>query len=437
MAKRLQLMFAGAFALGMLALGCANGGTPEPASTRVPDPIARPAPGAVRTGADVLAAEGFQRLRGLRVGLIANHTARVDTSHLSDLLAAAPGVELVALFGPEHGVRGTTEAGAEVRGGRDVRTGVPVHSLYGETNKPTPAMLRDVDVLLFDVQDVGSRFYTYISTMGLAMQAAAEQKVRFVVLDRPNPLGGDYVSGFVLEPEEKSFVGLFPIPIAHGLTVGELAHMVKEDSMVDGLEALDLEVVAMEGWTRDMRWPDTGLPWIAPSPNLPTFESALVYPGTCLFEALNASEGRGTMQPFLQVGAPYANAEELAASLNRLSLPGASFDAISFTPRPIEHMVSRPRFGGRSLEGVRITVADVERYQPVETGVHVIAAFGRQAAREGEDLIERRDWLARLAGTDTLGALLRAGADPSAIIEAWSEDVEAFRTARQPYLRYP
>ena len=423
--------------ISLVTASCAEGRSPDPARVPLPDEVISSASDAVvRTGAKVLADEDFARLAGRRVGLIANHTAVVDTVHLSDLLARSERLHLVALFGPEHGVRGTAEAGAEVRGGRDVRTGVPVHSLYGATNKPTPEMLRDIDVLLFDVQDVGARFYTFISTMGLAMQAAAEQGLTFVVLDRPNPLGGLYVSGFSMEPEEESFVGLFPIPIAHGLTVGELAQMIKGEAMLDGLETLDLQVVPMEGWSRSMLWPETGLPWIAPSPNIPTFHTAVVYPGTCLFEALDASEGRGTTEPFLQVGAPYINATELAASLNRRNLPGASFEGVRFTPRSIEHMSTRPRFGGDELEGIRIRIDDPARYQPVETGIHVIDAFRAQAEAAGENLIDRADWLAKLAGTSELERLLRDDASPEAIIGAWRQEVEAFQQARAPYLLY-
>ena len=419
-----------------MTTGCADGRSYDADPPVITEPLAPRAEDAVRTGADRLVAEGFARLRGKRVGLIANHTTRVDTTHLSDLLARATGVELVALFGPEHGVRGTAEAGAEVRGGVDVRTGVPVHSLYGRTNKPTAEMLRDVDVLVFDVQDVGARFYTYISTMGLAMQAAAEAGIPFVVLDRPNPLGGEYVSGFTMEPQHESFVGLFPIPIAHGLTVGELARMIKGEAMLDGLESLELDVVPMEGWNRNMRWPETGLPWIAPSPNLPTYESALVYAGTCLFEALNASEGRGTTLPFVQLGAPYADGNSLAASLAQRGLPGASFEAISFTPQPLRGMSTDPRFRGQRLEGVRIRVENDDLYRPVEAAIHVIDAFRDQADEAGVPLIDRKDWLARLSGSHALRDLLARGASPEEIIEQWEDDVARFKQLREPYLLY-
>ena len=390
----------------------------------------------VRTGAEVLVRDRFEMLAGRRVGLIANHTSRVDTVHLGDVLAEAPEVNFTAFFAPEHGIRGTAEAGEEVVGSIDARTGLPVHSLYGNTRKPTPEMMRGVDVLVFDIQDVGARFYTYISTMGLSMQAAAEAGVAFAVLDRPNPLGGEYVGGFMLEPEYASFVGQFEIPIAHGLTVGELARMIQGEQLLPGLEQLELHVVPMEGWSRSMQWPATGLPWISPSPNIPDYETALVYPGTCLFEAINANEGRGTFQPFRLLGAPYVDADSLVRSLEHRNLPGVAFEPVVFSPQSIQGMATSPRFLNTSLEGVRITVTASEVFQPVETGIHLIDAFREQARREGETLVSRPDALRRLAGTDDLESMLEDGTPPDRIIDAWRVDVERFVQQRRPYLLY-
>ena len=268
---------------------------------------------AFATGADLLVASGFAALAGKRVGLITNQTGLVGGEHLADLLSKAPGLKLAAIFAPEHGFRGKAEAGASVRGGVDAKTGVPIFSLYGATRKPTQVMLRNVDVLVFDIQDVGARFYTYISTMGLAMQAAAAARIPFVVLDRPNPLGGEYVSGFVLEPSLRSFVGQYPIPIVHGLTVGELARMIKGEGWLEGLGALELSVVEMQGWRRSMRWPQTERAWVATSPNIPTFESALVYPGIGIVGEAEVSEGRGTPTPFSLFAAPWLDAARTAA----------------------------------------------------------------------------------------------------------------------------
>jgi len=390
----------------------------------------------VRTGAEVLAARHFDLLRGKRVGLIANHTARLDTMHLIDRLMAEPEVHLVALFAPEHGLRGTAAAGEEIRDGRDVRTGLPVYSLYGATRKPTPEMLAGLDVLVFDLQDVGARCYTYISTLGLAMQAAAEAGIPFVVLDRPNPLGGELISGFVLEPEQASFVGLYPIPLVYGLTIGELARLIQGEHLLPGLEHLELIVVPLEGWRRTMQWPDTGLPWRPPSPNLPTFEAALAYPGTVFFEAVDGSEGRGTDAPFLQVGTPWANTQALADTLNAHGLPGVRFEPVTFTPRP-RPGAPHPRYEGQQLHGVRLHITDRQTFRPVVTGIHLLHAFYHQAPPSFRDtFIQRPDWLARLAGTERLYELLRNGATPETIVASWEKEVEAFRQRRRPYLLY-
>jgi uncharacterized protein YbbC (DUF1343 family) len=391
----------------------------------------------VRVGAGVLADNGFDAIGGRRVGLVVNHTARVDTAHLIDVLHRAPGIEITALFGPEHGIRGDADAGEVVADGRDAATGAPIHSLYGSTRKPTPEMLADVDALLYDIQDVGSRFYTYISTLGLAMQAAAEQDIPFYVLDRPNPLGGNYVSGFVLEEEYESFVGRYPIPVAYGLTAGELAQLIQGEGLMDGLEDLELNVIRMEGWQRDMLWPETGLPFIPPSPNIPDFETALVYAGDVFFEAASASEGRGTRTPFLVLGAPWADGQELADSLNAYGLPGVRFEPSQFTPESIEGMSSEPKLEGEELQGIRYIVNDPEAFRPVETGIHVLHAFYRHAERENvEDFISRPEGLARLAGTESLLEMLRDGASAAEIIRSWEDDVAQFRQRRAPYLLY-
>lgn len=426
---------AGLFATLLFCSAC--GKTAEQTGSAAASPGAAYTP-PVKTGAAVLAERGFDLLDGKRVGLVVNHTARIDTMHLIDLVDAAPNVELAALFGPEHGLRGTADAGEKVADGRDERTGAPVYSLYGETRKPTPDMLHGLDALVFDIQDIGARFYTYISTMGLAMQAAAEQGVSFVVLDRPNPLGGNYVSGFVLEPEHTSFVGQYPIPMVHGMTVGELARMIRDESMMEGLGGLDLHVVEMEGWRRDMLWPDTGLPWIAPSPNIPDFETALVYPGPVLFEATSASEGRGARRPFVQVGAPWLDGQAAADSLNAQGLAGVRFEAIAFTPESIPGMASHPKLQGQPLEGIRYVLTDERAFRPVETGMYVLDVFQRQAVSEApEELVSRPAGMARLAGTQRLLNMLKQEAPPETVIASWEQEVLAFRELRAAALLYP
>jgi uncharacterized protein YbbC (DUF1343 family) len=401
-----------------------------PASANVP--AAR-----VVVGAEVLSANSFAALAGKRVGLIANQTSLVGGSHLADLLRAAPGLTLAAIYAPEHGFRGTTEAGARVGNTLDAKTGVPVYSLYGRSRKPTPAMLKGIDVLLFDVQDIGARFYTYISTLGLAMQAAAAAHIPFIVLDRPNPLGGDYVAGFGLEPSLTSFVGQYPIPIVHGLTVGELARMIKGEAWLEGLAPLNLEVVRVENWQRGMRWPETQLSWVATSPNIPTFESALLYPGIGFVGEMNVNEGRGTARPFTQFGAPWIKTPRLLARLGAQPMAGIRCEAAQYVPKSIEGVAKHPRFLGQEVNGVRLIVTDPARVEPLEIGMHVLAALAAEARAAGQRrLIANVAMFHALAGSTRLHRLLLAGDDGSAIVAAWRGEVEAFRARRAKYLLY-
>ena len=328
-----------AIALGLLAAAaCAPAGDANgevSAGTSAAPQSQTPQPGNVRPGIEVLLTDSLSLVRGRRAGLITNHTGRDRSGTPSiDLLADHPEVELVALFSPEHGIRGSAEAGVRVESGVDERTGLPVHSLYGEIRAPTPEMLDGIEVLLFDIQDIGTRYYTYLSTMALAMEAAGAQGIPFVVLDRPNPIGGDPVHGNILDPAFSSFVGLYPIPMRHGLTAGEFARMAVGEF---GVQA-DLSVAALDGWNRTMPYGDTGIPWIAPSPNMPSVESALHYPGTCLFEGTPISVGRGTDIAFQQVGAPWLDGEALAARSERARGAGRPLH-----PRPLHAVQSRRR----------------------------------------------------------------------------------------------
>lgn len=393
----------------------------------------------VRTGAEVLAENDFEALEGQRAGLLVNHTALVDTTHLIDRVDRAPNVELTALFAPEHGLRGTEGAGEAIENGRDPQTGAPIYSLYGDTRRPTPEMLEDLDVLVFDIQDVGARFYTYITTMGLAMQAAAEADIQFVVLDRPNPLGGTYTSGFMLEPEHTSFVGHYPIPVAHGLTVGELAQYIQGEELLSGLDDLDMRVVTMDGWSRDMQWPDTNRKWHPPSPNLPTWETALLYPGQCFFEGVRVSEGRGTTRPFLQIGAPWPPdaAQKVVDTLRARSLPGVEVERVAFTPQSMPQAAPSPRFEGEEVHGFRFQITDREAVHPVETGIHALHVMYQQAQELSDtDFVSRPDHLTRLAGTERLQRSLQQGVPPDSIIASWTEEVATYRSERTPYLLY-
>jgi uncharacterized protein YbbC (DUF1343 family) len=394
-------------------------------------------PGRLVTGAEALVQSRFAALAGRRVGLITNQTGLVGGEHLADLIAAMPSVKLAAILAPEHGFRGQIEAGAKVGDAVDARTGVPVFSLYGATRKPTPAMLRGVDVLVFDIQDVGTRFYTYTSTMGLAMQAAAAARIPFVVLDRPNPLGGEYVSGFVLEPAHASFVGQYPIPIVHGMTVGELARAIKGERWLDGLGGLDLKVVEMQGWRRSMRWRELQQPWVPTSPNIPTFESALVYPGMGLVGEIKVNEGRGTPTPFSLFGAPWIDAQALVERLNVSALPGVRFAPADYTPRSIPGVAAQPRFQGRRLRGVSIAITDAARFEPLETGIHVLAALFAEARMKGiAEPVANPAMFRALAGTKRLHAMLADGRTGTEIVAAWQAEVARFRAQRAGYLLY-
>ncbi len=390
----------------------------------------------VATGASVAAAGNWSLFNGQRVGLITNQTGRVGAEHLVDALMRAPDMKLVALFGPEHGVRGTVAAGAQVASIRDGKTGVPMFSLYGATRKPTPDMLRGVDVLVFDIQDVGVRSYTYISTMGLAMQAAAAANIPFVVLDRPNPLGGTAVAGFVIEPALRSFVGQYPIPVTHGMTVGELASMIKGERWLPGLQTLQLSVVRCAGWTREQLWPSTGLAWVATSPNIPTFASALTYPGIGMVGNTLVNEGCGTSAPFTQFGAPWLSGEQAAASLNDKRLDGVHFAATSYIPQGIAHVAPNPHFRGQPVGAVRLVVTDATRFRPVDVGAHVLVALQQQASSRGADLFGKLAMFHAISGTRRLHQMVVSGASGREIIGSWSGDVAQFHQQRQRYLVY-
>jgi len=395
-------------------------GADRPGADEAGAPAAR-----VRPGLDVLATDSLDLVRGRRVGLITNRSG-VTRDGLSaiDVLAALEGVDLVVLFSPEHGIRGAAPEGERIEDEVDAATGLPVLSLYGGSRAPTPEALSDLDALLFDLQDIGARYYTYVSTMAYAMRAAGESGIPFVVLDRPNPIDG-HVQGPVLEPAFATFVGLYPVPARHGMTAGELARLYAGEF---GIE-VELHVVPVEGWRRDMWFDETGLPWIPPSRNMPTLESATHYPGTCLFEGTNLSVGRGTPDAFRQIGAPWLEADSLLARLEARGLAGVRFEAIEFVPEgPTDG-----KYDGESVHGIRFTVTDREAYDPVRTAV--------AALRDARDLAGSRwEWnpphFDRLAGSDALRLAIEAGEAPAAIAASWDPELAAFRRLRAPYLIY-
>ncbi len=380
----------------------------------------------VRTGLEVLLDDSLSLVANRRVGLVTNHTG-IDRDQVSaiDRLYNHPEVELVALYSPEHGIRGEAEAGIRVDSGRDAYTGLPVHSLYGNTRKPTPAMLDGIDVLLFDIQDIGARYYTYVSTLALAMEAAGEVGIPFVVLDRPNPIGGVAVQGTVLDTAYSTFVGLHPTPMRHGMTPGELARMMVGEFSIRA----DLTVAPAEGWTRDMPFEDTELPWIAPSPNMPSIESALHYPGTCLFEGTSLSVGRGTPYAFQQVGAPWIDGPSLVSELEALGLPGVRFEAVTFVPEE----PGDGKFDGLAVHGVRLHALD-NSYDPTRTAVAMLVVTRGLSGQEWQWHASHFD---RLAGNGTLRPGLDEGESLEQLTDGWDQALEAFRVLRTPYLIYP
>ena len=389
----------------------------------------------MRTGLDVLRDQDWQPLRGLRVGLVC-HPASVDSElrHAADLLAAAPGVRLAALSGPEHGLRGQEQDLVAAAADVDAESGLRIYSLYGEaveSLRPTGEQLRGLDALVIDLQDVGSRYYTFQATMLYCLEAAAAHGVRVVVLDRPNPVGGAAVEGPDLRPGFDSFVGPHPITTRHGMTVGELARLYKAERTI----AVDLDVIPCDGWRRGMFFEQTGLPWVLPSPNMPTPDTALVYPGQCLLEGTNLSEGRGTTQPFGLCGAPWIDARELARRLAAAGLPGVRFRPAWFRP-------TFQKFAGRTCGGVQLHVTDREAFRPVRTGLAVLAAMRELSGGHFRWRTETYEFVSHvlaidlLFGSDRERMALEAGTPWPEIAAAWAPEEAAFRERRKPYLIY-
>lgn len=374
-------------------------------------------------------------LRRKRLALLVNQTA-VDRRlrHAIDLMAARSDLHVAGILGPEHGARGTAQDQIGVGEERDPATGIPIHSLYGASEaslKPSPEILRNVDAIVYDIQDIGARYYTFVYSLAFCMEAAAEQGKEVIVLDRPNPIGGAACEGNVLNPRFRSFVGRYPLAVRHGMTAGELAQLFN-DAVGIGCR---LTVVRMRGWKRAMWFEETGLPWIAPSPNMPTIATAAVYPGMCLVEGTNLSEGRGTTQPFELVGAPWLDGRVFARELNRENLPGVIFRQASF--EPVFHKHAR-----RICGGVQLHVVDQARFRPFTTGLAVVAAARRLAPaafdwrREPYEFVSDRLAFDLLAGTDRLRLAIEAG-EPIADLEAaWQPELESFRQLRSKYLLY-
>jgi uncharacterized protein YbbC (DUF1343 family) len=373
----------------------------------------------VLPGLDVLEAEKFAPLRGKHVGLITNHTG-VDFQGRTniELLEHAPGVQLVALFSPEHGIAGHEDS--KVASSEDPSTGLPVYSLFGEHLRPTDEMLAGIDALVFDVQDAGVRFYTYTTTMGYCMEEAAKHQIPFYVLDRPNPIGGEIVEGPMLDPDKTAFVAYFPVPVRYGLTIGELAQLFNTEKHID----CDLHVIAMKNWHRKYLYQNTGVRWIPPSPNLRTLDGAILYPGLEFLQSAKVSVGRGTETPFEEFGAPWLNGEEVADALNSRNLPGVRFKNQPYVP------VSG-LYAGQHCGGVAIRVTDRAAVRSMRVGLEIASVLEKDYPNKF-DLAKTIE----LLGNDATVQQLKQGVAPEQIIASWSATLDAFEELRQKYLLY-
>lgn len=433
MTQRHSLLTAPLLAIALLlplASGCRaapNGEMGDPA--REPATASTLADEPVVPGLEVLLRDSAHLVRGKRVGFITNQTAITSTGESGiDLLHRSPDVQLAALYGPEHGLRGGVEGGVKIESGLDAATGVPVHSLYGSTQRPTPQMLEGVDVLLFDMQDIGARPYTFVWTMAMAMEAAAEQDIPFVVLDRPNPITGE-ADGPLMEMEMRNvgqpITGYYPVPLRHGMTVGEIARYINEEYDIGA----DLTVVPAAGWEHDQWFDETGLPWVNPSPNIRSLEAALHYSGLVLSEATNLTVGRGTPSPFSYLGAPWLNTPELLRRLQKYDLPGVALDTVRFVPAG-EGWVP---FAGENVRAVRLDVTDRDAYDPVLTTLVLLSEIKRLHPDEFEITNEG---FTQMIGSRWARAAFDRGDDPLEIWRRWEEELEEWEATREKYRLY-
>jgi uncharacterized protein YbbC (DUF1343 family) len=405
--------------MAMTCLGAALWAGGAGAATTTKHPPKRSYGARVQTGLDVLEAQKFAALRGRRVGLITNHTG-LDAQGRStvDLLMHAPGVKLVALFSPEHGLAGRNDE--KINSSTDAATGLPIFSLYGETRRPTDEMLEGVDTLVFDVQDAGVRFYTYITTMAYCMEEAAKRHIVFFVLDRPNPLGGEIVEGPMLDADKTAFVAYFPMPVRYGLTIGELAQFLNAENQI----GVELHVVAMKNWHRNYFFDSTGLRWVPPSPNLRTTKGAILYPGLEVLQNAEVSVGRGTETPFEEFGAPWIKGDEVAAALNARNLPGVRFVAQPF-------VTVSGLYAGQRSGGVGIRIIDRAAVRSMLVGLEIATALKRLYPEQFD-----ADKLLLLLGNAETVAELQDGKAPERIVAGWSDGLAEFSVRRQKYFLY-
>ena len=386
----------------------------------------------VQTGLENLIANYNHKIAYKNIGIVTNHTGvNTEGTPIWELLNDLPNVDVAAVFSPEHGLFGEAADGEKVNYSESDEELPPLYSLYGPTRKPTKEMLKGIDLLLYDIQDIGARFYTYISTMGLIMEAAAESGIPCLILDRPNPLTGKLITGPILDLEVSSFVGLYPIPSVYGLTPGELALMISDQSWIEAVPSI--EVVPLTGWSRDMWYDETGLPWVPPSPNIPNLETAIVYPGTVLIEATNVSEGRGTDHPFRWIGAPWIDSNELSDAMNIIGLHGVTFSPIEFTPHSIPGAAPNPKNNTQTCNGVEIILTNRDIFSPVIVGIQLLHTISLLYPQKLEI---KEAGLNRLFGSDRLSKSLGDTDAVNQLIEEIKKESGQFRESAKKYYLY-
>ena len=390
----------------------------------------------VIVGADRLLSEFSHLIKGRKVALVSNHTGLLsDGTHLADTLYNYPDAELIVLFGMHFNIRSNDYSlPRDEEKDIDPETGLTKYSLYGECHKPTPEMLKGVEVIVFDIQEVGARFYEHINILGFVMEAASENDIEVVVLDRPNPITGLKMDGFITDDEFLYGFGAFgKVPVIHGMTMGELARLYNGEKMLIGERQVKLHVIEMQGWKRSMWYSQTGLKWIKPSPNLPTFESLLTYTGTCLFEGINVSEGRGTEKPFQYIGAPWIDHEQAVSLLNELDLKGVVFDAITFIPEKMPFHGQPPYLAGEECNGIYVNIQDRNQFEPYKAGIAMVWVINKLHP----DMMEWNErTMNRLIGTRRLEKMIREGAHPSVIFASWEKELTKFKEMSKAYLLY-
>ncbi len=385
-------------------------------------------------GADRLISEYSNLITGKRIGIVTNQTALLSNGvHLVDTLFNDKKFNVTTLFGPEHGIRGEAPAGEKIKSNVDSKTGLPIYSLYGKINKPTKEMLKNVDVLIYDIQDVGARFYTYISTLFYTIQAGAENNIPVIVLDRPDPINGNYVEGPIRKDDERSFVGIAPIPIAYGMTPGELAEYFVGEKLISEDLKPNLTVVKMKNWNRNSYYDDYDNIWVMPSPNIPDENTAIAYPGMCLIEGTNVSEGRGTYHPFLTIGAPYINSNNLIGELQKLGEIGVSFQPVNFIPFSIATMSTSPKYKFEKCYGIKLEITDRKKFNSVGFGIRLLYVLKKLYP---DDFKFRNSSIDRLSGDKKIREMIEAGKTPEEIISYWQNELNDFKQVRKKYLLY-